>query len=265
MPLIRVLKLAMIVAGGTVCQGAFAQRATVPPEPPEYLVIENNDNMPITVYLKPRLVRLTDGSVVENAGWFPRRVVNAREVGRIRLPGYEPFDIAIMRGDGTSYTAGSVRLCQIMVDCVNNNWTRWTFPMVGWRLQQGRYIRDSTLDHVFDATADGARVSIQFEPVFKAGVELVTCSFLVVDGNGHAVGDATLAFSTANGEPLGVSDQTTDDDGKANVQLTKDLPDFRVRVIKVGVVEQREFKCKVTSQLQRLEVQNRRQQPIPRS
>jgi hypothetical protein len=265
MPFRRVLRLAAIVIGATVCQDALAQRTIVPPEPPEYLVIQNRDDKPVSVHLKPRLVRLQDGRVVGNARWFKPVSVDAAQVKRIRLPGYEPFDIAILRDDGTAYTAGSVYLCQIMVDCVNNNWTNWTFPMVGWRWQGGRYIRDSKLDQVFDSTADGAKVAIQFSPVFKASVSLVTCSFLVVDGNDDAVVGATLVFSTSKGESLGIADQVTDADGKANVALAENLPDFHVRVIKVGVVEQKEFRCRVITDLQKLRVQNRRQLPIPRT
>lgn len=133
--------------------------AQPPPEPPEFLSVESSK--PISIFLRPRRVRSQDGrGKVQNQKWY-----GPYKPERIRLPGYQPIDIAIHKADGTSLVFAEVPLCQIMKDCQNKNWVNWNLPARGWRLVNGQYQRDRTLDAKFRGIADRDKVRIELTPL----------------------------------------------------------------------------------------------------
>ncbi len=172
MPFRSTLKLAVIVSCSTFCQQALAQRPTVPPEPPGYLVIQNQSNESVSVYIYPQSVRLRDGRVVRNENWFGPTPVNARESKPIRLPGYEPFDITIRRNDGTDTVFKSVSLRTIMRRRVRTGQTlramigRWVKDASGG----GRkYVYERGAYKTFQIIADDDKVAIPVPPAAFPG------------------------------------------------------------------------------------------------
>lgn len=156
--------LSLCCAFGSPCSGEDA--ATVPPEPPEYLELTNLNTRPVSVFIRPRQVKLQGGQIVSNTRWFGPWELKAENFPgeSIRLPGYEPFDITIRDGN-LDLVMSNVPLCQRMATCRNGGSREFTLKAGQYRwatVEDGKPVyKKLTGDIGLTAKVDARRVKLE--------------------------------------------------------------------------------------------------------
>jgi hypothetical protein len=138
---------------------SFCQVSQVHGRGPEDLVISNETDSPIRVFMKSNDPRSPD------LRWQGPLVVAPGKEEPFRLSGYQPFDIDIRLDDDTDIvTESPVSLCWMMDNCRPGN-QDWTVTARGWRRDKngGRHL-DPSLDRQLELHVDKNTIKL---PIVK--------------------------------------------------------------------------------------------------
>lgn len=128
-------------------------------KPPESLVISNENDQPIKVFIRPT------GADSPDTRWSEPMVVDAHSENSMTLPPYEPFDIDIRLDDETDIVSEEpVYLCWMTDNCKPGK-QDWYIDAKGWhRDRKGVPHLDPAFDRRLDIHADLHSIRI---PVIK--------------------------------------------------------------------------------------------------